>query len=226
MTFIELRDLLVQEASEAEVTFLWEELAETTTYAELIHVCISAFDCAWKRRILTTDILDEIPDADLVAAGIYYNKTGVLTLPTIPYHFFEGYELFVVGGSPVITLVDDRQKVNIYSGNATVITQGTAFLDLSLYNSTCDLTAQDQSFVRANFRNLDSQVVTLDVEDDAKVYIKSEAYTVLNIDSVSATSFTKINQYAFASTNVAFGEDTSILNIIRYQQSEINYNPV
>jgi len=223
MTFSEVKSLLLSRVDRREYCDMYMEVNATTNYEELIWTTLSLFQWAWKTRIVDTGILDEIPDADLIAQGIYYNKTGaIIPAPTKPYTYKGRYEIWVIGGDPTISL-GELTKVNCYSTQATITSVNNAYLDITVYDSEITVTSTDNSIVNISLRNNGAEEATLSIQDDSKMFIEILTLTVINLNR-TVNGIGILNAYDNSVANIIFSEDKNVLHSNAYQNAQINYN--
>ena len=223
MTFTEVKNLILSRVNRREFCDMYAEVNATTNYEGLIWTALSLFQWAWKTGIVDTGILDEIPDADLIAQGIYYNKTGVLTpAPTKPYTYKEKFEIWVIGGNPDIT-VNDLIKINCYSTQAIITSGSNAYVEIVSYDSPTAITSKDNSIINASIRNNNAEVALINIQDNSKMFIEILTLTVIQLDR-NSNGIGILNAYDNSVANIIFSEDENILHSNAYQKAQINYD--
>jgi hypothetical protein len=225
MTFIELKEAILDASEAYEICPQYQDILNSTTYQELITAGISMFKYGWRTGIMTTTLLDEFTGTILEDNGIFYNKAGAQSLAVpMPYPFMDGVEVFVIGGTPSFTFgTTTRNKINIWSSDCTITAQNSAYVKVSTYNSELQMNVQDDAVVEANFRNPNGDVVQANVYGNATTSIFLEAYTTLNL-FVADDSFTKINAYSRTVANLDVDESDVRVEARAYQNSTINYS--
>ena len=222
MTFDELKIAILTAARKGGMCEEYHDVKIATTYQELIDATIAIFLYGWKNGIVNYTILDEIGSSLLTDNGIFYNKTGYMSEPPLAKRFFDGYEIIIIGGSPIIYLEGSaKYKItSIAAATPTITLEEDVYVEINTYDSYLDINLNGSSVGNITLENNNNEVVNLNVESDASVICDKK--TQLNLH-IGTTGFVKLFSAKKSSTNVDLLIDDSRIFAINTNQSTINY---
>lgn len=222
MTFEEVRQAILDASWKGGMCEEYHSVKIASTWQELIDATITLFIYGWTKGIVNTTILDEVDDTLLMDNGIFYNKTGAITLPPAnPKTWFDGLDIYIVGGDPSIEFTGvQKNRLIVVESNPTITVKDDAYLTIEAFNLQGTINAQDNSVLQATIENRTANSVTANIDSEASIFLDYKATLTLNIGSVGrAKLFSEKN----SSTTVNLESSDLRIFAITSGKSSINY---
>lgn len=221
MTFDELKQAILDSSWKSGLCEEYHTVKIATNYQELIDATIPLFLYGWTKGIVNTAILDEVDNDLLQANGIYYNRTGVVPEPTIPKAWFDGNDIYIIGGDPIVSFNGLlKNKLTVVSSNPIINVNDTAYLRLEAYNTQGTLNSAVNAVSHSTIMNRDASAFVVNIEGDAAVFLDYYSQLILTIgDDARVKLFSEKN--SLTTVNI---ESTDLrIFAIASGKSQINY---
>lgn len=182
MTFEEVRQAILDASWKGGMCEEYHSVKIASTWQELIDATITLLIYGWTKGIVNTTILDELDDTLLVQNGIYYNKTGAITDATIPKSWFDGLDLYVIGGDPIIEFNGSlKNRITVVESAPTITVGENAYLRIEGYNMQGTINANDNSVLQATIENRTAYGLAMNINSEASIFLDYKATLTLTI---------------------------------------------
>ena len=200
MTFEEVKQAIITNTKKAAICDKFQALITATDYNSIIQAGLNGgIDVVlwcYQSGIITDDLLTEIPEADLNAAGIYSTGSFQLENPT--------GNIYVLKNADVSIVLNQNNNLMIFPmGNSqtTITLSGTAYTEIRTYNdaktnlnisgnASCIVITKSESVSTINasenaivhMENSNDSIVNYSGTDSSYANIKTYINSVVNVD--------------------------------------------
>jgi hypothetical protein len=215
MTFDELKATILQNTRQFEICPVYQQVLIATDYPSLIAAGMSLIVWSYQTGVVPDDLIAELPESDLNAAGIYTTGTFSLSNPAT--------DIYVVKNAIVNISLNGNNKCNITimgASQTTLAIAGNAYAEIKSYNtSVISSTISDQA--SQSITGTDQSQITVVANGGSVTYGLLNNKNVLNYTG-NNNSYGLIKSYNQSTINILALNDAAAIKTIPYNSSVVN----